>query len=63
MNKLVFLNWAPDAAKVKAKMVYASTKDFFKGHFDGMSAEFQASDLDDISEAEVGDAVRALKRV
>ncbi|KAG7666977.1 hypothetical protein Ndes2526B_g04540 [Nannochloris sp. 'desiccata'] len=62
MNKLVFLNWAPDNAKVKAKMMYASTKDFFKGHLDGISAEFQASDLDDVSEEIVEEAVRALKR-
>ena len=60
MNKLVFLNWAPDTARVKAKMMYASTKDFFKGHLDGISAEFQASDLDEISEESVRDAVRAL---
>ena len=62
MNKLVFLNWAPDCARVKSKMMFASTKDFFKGHLDGVSAEFQASDLGDISEEEVGEAVRALKR-
>lgn len=28
---------APDVAKVKAKMMYASTKDFFKGLLDGIS--------------------------
>ena len=31
-------------------MMYASTKDFFKSHLDGLSLEFQASELDDISE-------------
>lgn len=62
MEKLVFLNWAPDNAKVKAKMMYASTKDFFKGHLDGISAEFQASDLDDVDEDIVAEAVKALKR-
>jgi hypothetical protein len=41
---------APDSARVKAKMMYASTKDFFKSHLDGLSLEFQASELDDISE-------------
>jgi cofilin len=35
---------------VKAKMMYASTKDYFKSHLDGLSLEFQASDLDEISE-------------
>lgn len=28
---------APDSAKVKSKMMYASTKDFFKSHLDGIS--------------------------
>ncbi|KAI7842449.1 hypothetical protein COHA_004088 [Chlorella ohadii] len=62
LHKMIFLNWAPDSARVKSKMMYASTKDFFKSHLDGLSLEFQASDLDEISEQEVGDAVRALKR-
>lgn len=62
MNKLVFMNWSPDSAKVKSKMMYASTKDFFKGHLDGISAEFQASELDEVTEQEVGEAVGALKR-
>ena len=36
-------------------MMYASTKDFFKSHLDGLSLEFQASDLDEVSEqASVG---------
>ena len=62
MNKLVFLNWAPETAKVKARMMYASTKDFFKTHLDGISCEFQVSALDEISEEMVSEAVRALKR-
>ena len=28
---------APDSARVKAKMMYASTKDYFKTHLDGLS--------------------------
>jgi len=62
LNKLVFYNWAPDNAKVKAKMMYASTKDFFKGHLDGISLEFQASEVEEIEESEVAAAVSALKR-
>ena len=58
-NKLVFLNWAPDAAAVKAKMMYASTKDFFRGHLDGVAVELQASELADLEEREVADAVQA----
>ena len=50
---------APDAAKIKAKMMYASTKDFFKGFLDGLSVEMQASDVGDISEQDVSEAVRS----
>ncbi|CAK0782710.1 hypothetical protein CVIRNUC_005905 [Coccomyxa viridis] len=58
-NKLVFYSWAPDAAKIKAKMMYASTKDFFKGFLDGLSVELQASDVADISERDAAEAVRS----
>ncbi len=57
LNKLVFLNWAPDTAQVRSKMMYASTKDFFRQQLDGISAEFQASDMDDVSEELVVEAV------
>lgn len=40
-------------------MMYASTKDFFKGYLEGLSLEVQASELDDITEQVLGDAVRA----
>ena len=50
---------APDTAKIKAKMMYASTKDFFKGYLDGLSIELQGSDLDDVSEQEANAAVRS----
>lgn len=61
-SKIVFINWAPDVAKVKSKMMYASTKDFFKSNLEGLSLEFQGSDFEEISEDEVGSAVKALKK-
>lgn len=51
---------APDTANIRSKMMYASTKDFFRGYLDGISVEFQASELDEVQEAEVHDAVKAL---
>jgi len=50
---------APDTARIKAKMMYASTKDFFKGYLDGLSIELQGSALDDVSESEANQAVRS----
>jgi len=61
-SKIVFINWAPDVAKVKSKMMYASTKDFFKSNLEGLSIEFQGSDFEEISREEVGSAVKALKK-
>lgn len=51
---------APDVARIKAKMMYASTKDFFKGYLDGLSIELQANDLDDITEDAICDAVKSV---
>ncbi|DBA79718.1 TPA: hypothetical protein ACH3X1_008386 [Trebouxia sp. C0004] len=59
-NKLIFLNWAPDTARIKAKMMYASTKDFFKGHLDGLSIELQANEHDDITEEAIGESVKSV---
>ena len=61
-SKLCFINWAPDVAKVKSKMMFASTKDFFKGSLEGLSLEFQGSEVEDVVEDVVGEAVRALKK-
>jgi cofilin len=61
-SKIVFINWAPDVARVKSKMMYASTKDFFKSKLDGLSIEMQGSDRDEVEEATVGEAVRSLKK-
>lgn len=58
-NKLVFISWAPDTARIKAKMMYASTKDYFKTYLDGLSIELQASEIEDITERVISDAVRA----
>lgn len=56
-KKMVFLLWAPDHSGVKPKMMYASTKDFFKGFLDGIGAELQASEPAEISEDEIRERV------
>ena len=40
-------------------MMYASTKDYFKGFLDGVAVELQGSDLDDITEKDVAETVRS----
>lgn len=57
VNKLVFINWAPDVASIRTKMMYASSKDFFKGFLDGVGAEIQASEIDELVESEMRERV------
>ncbi|KAF3765970.1 putative cofilin [Cryphonectria parasitica EP155] len=47
-NKLTFIAWSPDDAGIKAKMVYASSKDALKRALSGIAVEIQANDDDDI---------------
>eukprot|EP01025_Chloroclados_australasicus_P045030 TRINITY_DN490_c0_g1_i1.p1 TRINITY_DN490_c0_g1~~TRINITY_DN490_c0_g1_i1.p1 ORF type:complete len:316 (+),score=46.12 TRINITY_DN490_c0_g1_i1:130-1077(+) len=58
-GKLLFLHWAPDSASVKNKMMYASTKDFFKGFMDGLAVELQATDQQELEEDVAFEAVKS----
>eukprot|EP00193_Tetraselmis_chui_P008323 CAMPEP_0177766972 /NCGR_PEP_ID=MMETSP0491_2-20121128/8817_1 /TAXON_ID=63592 /ORGANISM="Tetraselmis chuii, Strain PLY429" /LENGTH=306 /DNA_ID=CAMNT_0019283437 /DNA_START=102 /DNA_END=1022 /DNA_ORIENTATION=- len=53
LNKLVFVLWSPNGASVKDKMMYSSTKDFFKELLDGVSCDMHADDMSDIEEPEM----------
>jgi len=46
-NKLVFIVWAPQTAKIKDKMVTASSKDALKKKFDGIQIEWQLNGSDE----------------
>lgn len=48
-SKLVFIAWIPDVAKVKAKMIYASTKEALKMKIEGALVDVQACDASEIS--------------
>ncbi|KAM1125997.1 hypothetical protein ACFX11_041422 [Malus domestica] len=43
-SRIVFVAWSPDTAKVRSKMIYASSKDRFKRELDGIQVELQATD-------------------
>eukprot|EP00898_Chlorokybus_atmophyticus_P001796 jgi/Chlat1/2617/Chrsp178S02459 len=58
MNKILFVLWSPDNASIKSKMLYASTKEFFKGTLDGLAVELQASDLNDLDQEYLRQRVR-----
>ncbi|KAG8074468.1 hypothetical protein GUJ93_ZPchr0006g41532 [Zizania palustris] len=43
-SKIFFIAWSPDTAKIRSKMLYASSKDRFKRELDGIQVELQATD-------------------
>ena len=48
-GRLCFVSWIPDVAKVKPKMVYASSKDSLKTKIEGGIVEIQATDASEIT--------------
>jgi len=52
-NKITFIAWSPDDASIKAKMVYASSKEALKRSLSGIAIELQANDSDDIERESV----------
>ncbi|KAK4382105.1 Actin-depolymerizing factor 10 [Sesamum angolense] len=48
-SKIFFIAWSPDTARVRTKMLYASSKDRFKRELDGIQVELQATDPSEMS--------------
>ncbi|KAG2009770.1 actin cross-linking [Coprinopsis cinerea AmutBmut pab1-1] len=48
-NKITFVSWSPDDAKIKQKMVYASSKDALRRSLQGVAVEIQGTDYDEIA--------------
>ncbi|KAF9974243.1 cofilin [Actinomortierella ambigua] len=47
--KIVFYGWSPDDAKIKKKMIYASSKDTLRKGLNGVGVEIQGTDFDEVS--------------
>jgi len=43
-SKIFFIAWSPDTSRVRAKMIYASSKETFKRELNGVHYELQATD-------------------
>ncbi|GEM11022.1 cofilin [Rhodotorula toruloides] len=56
-NKLCFYAWSPDEAKIKDKMLYASSKDALRRALVGIAAEIQGTDFSEVAYDEVLDKV------
>lgn len=58
-NKLLLISWIPDTAKIKAKTVYASSKDALVQKVGGGTTNIQASDFAEVSHERVLAKVKA----
>ncbi|KAI0057127.1 hypothetical protein BV25DRAFT_1831493 [Artomyces pyxidatus] len=56
-NKICFFSWAPDDAKIKAKMLFASSKDALRRSLVGIAAEIQGTDYSEVAHESVLDKV------
>merc|ERR1711967_33966 len=52
-GKIILVKWTPDTAKMKTKMIYASSMDGVKQPLVGISKEVQGADFDDVAYAEI----------
>ncbi|KAF2457099.1 hypothetical protein BDY21DRAFT_34203 [Lineolata rhizophorae] len=47
-NKITFISWSPDDAPQYPRMMYSSSKEALKRALNGLAADIQANDADDI---------------
>lgn len=48
-NKICFIAWSPDDAKIKQKMLFASSKEALRRSLVGIAVEIQATDLSEVA--------------
>ncbi|GAA5985433.1 hypothetical protein JCM10908_006972 [Rhodotorula pacifica] len=56
-NKICFYAWSPDEAKIKEKMLYASSKDALRRSLVGVANEIQGTDSSEVAYDEVLDKI------
>jgi len=61
-SKIIFINWAPDTAPTKSKMLYAGTKGSFRQSMVGIGIEVQATDLSEAAESVVLDRCKSVSK-
>lgn len=62
-DRIVFISWAPDTAKIKSKMLHSSSKDAIKKAFEGIGIEFQFSSQEDLCSKEWIDKFQDLPNI
>ncbi|KAK7690273.1 cofilin [Cerrena zonata] len=48
-NKLLFITWSPDDAKIKQKMLFASSKEALRRSLVGIATEIQGTDYSEVA--------------
>merc|ERR1712098_618068 len=61
-SKLILLNWCPDTAAIKKKMLYSSSFDTLKRAFVGVHKVKQANDESDIQQTDIEAFLRETDR-
>jgi cofilin len=57
-NKIFFVYWASDNAGIKSKMTYSTSKDAIRKALNGIGAEMQATDFDEVAHSTFLDKVK-----
>jgi len=60
--KTFLMNWSPDSAKVKKKMLYSASFESVKKAFVGVGKIIQANGIDDLEQSTVEENLRATDR-
>lgn len=58
-NRVVMLLWSPEYSKIKAKMMYASSKQAVLNTLEGIQTQIQGTDLDEIDYKAIKDHIAA----
>ncbi|KAI5800203.1 hypothetical protein DFH27DRAFT_72899 [Peziza echinospora] len=61
-SKICLITWSPDDAKVKSKMVYASSKDALHRALTGVAFVIQGSDYSEVAHEVILEKVSKVKR-
>jgi len=57
-SKILFIGWSPDTARVRSKMLYASSSQKFKTGLNGVHADMQATDASEVSVDAIKDKLK-----
>jgi len=61
-EKVIFVLWIPDCAKIKAKMLYCGTKDSLKKALQGISVEIGGTDVSELEYESVRERCLAIHK-